>query len=733
LDTQKKRPGLKHQKEEIQYFSEIESCIDKVISKVGKTIKLGIPLAAGKPNQFVNALYLRAKQDPDIDLTILTALTLQKPKGKSLLEKRFMEPFAERIFGNYPDLLYELDRTSGKLPPNIKIIEFYFPAGKFTSNKQAQRDYISSNYTHVARDLIDRGVNVIAQIVSKSEDGKRLSLSCNPDVTPDIIKELKGKKNVAFVAQVNNNLPYMFGDADVPIDTFHYIIDNPVYDFKLFGPPKMSIPDPDYMIGFYASTLVKDGGELQVGIGSLGDALIYSLLLRHQQNDLYKKIFKAFDVEQKFEKIITARGDIEPFQTGLFGASEMFVDAFMFLMKNGILKRKVYDHYILQRLLNEGLIDENKITPEAFYLLLARGAIHANLTQKDFDFLQHFGILKKELIYQNGIIIFEDGLRIAADLNIDESNEIIIDKGLGNQLKNGAIVHGGFFLGPTVFYEWLKNLPEEKRKLIQMKSVRAINQLYGHEALDRLHRKDARFFNTCLMMTLSGAAVSDGLENGTVVSGVGGQYNFVEMAHALPDGHSVIQLRATRTSEGKVHSNFVWNYGHITIPRHLRDIVISEYGIADIRGKTDEEIIKLLIQIADSRFQPELIAKAVKSGKLSSHYKIPEPFRNNYPEVISKKLSLFKKEGHFPVFPFGTDLTKEEQIIGKALKGLKKKTARPLSAMMTILKALIVFGIPDEIRPYLKRMQLDKPKNFKESLYQKLLISELKASDHLLH
>jgi acyl-CoA hydrolase len=37
-----------------------------------------------------------------------------------------------------------------------------------------------------------------------------------------------------------------------------------------------------------------------------------------------------------------------------------------------------------------------------------------------------------------------------------------------------------------------------------------------------------------MMMTVGGAACSDGLENGKVVSGVGGQYNFVAMAHELP-------------------------------------------------------------------------------------------------------------------------------------------------------------------------------------------------------
>src|SRR5262249_4993588 len=149
-----------------------------------------------------------------------------------------------------------------------------------------------------------------------------------------------------------------------------------------------------------------------------------------------------------------------------------------------------------------------------------------------------------------------------------------------------------------------------------MRSVSYVNQLYGPEyELKILQRRDARHVNTAMMVTLLGAAVSDGLEDGRVVSGVGGQYNFVAMAHALPGARSIICVRATRTKNGLVTSNIVWNYGHCTIPRHLRDIVVTEYGIADLRGRTDEECIAALLDIADSRFQEELLAKAKVAGK----------------------------------------------------------------------------------------------------------------------
>ena len=63
-----------------------------------------------------------------------------------------------------------------------------------------------------------------------------------------------------------------------------------------------------------------------------------------------------------------------------------------------------------------------------------------------------------------------------------------------------------------------------------------------------------------------------------MVSGVGGQYNFVAMAHALPDARLLMMLRATHDNKDGLKSSIVWNYGHVTIPRHLRDIVVTEYG-----------------------------------------------------------------------------------------------------------------------------------------------------------
>src|SRR5918994_5688767 len=173
-------------------FVDAESCVEATLSRIGRQIRLGIPLGLGKANHIVNEFFRRACEDPLLELRIFTALTLGRPRWKSDLERRFVEPLAERLFGGYPELAYVDPLRRGDLPSNIRVSEFYFQAGSFLESPLAQQQYVSSNYTHVVRDLLDAGINVLAQLVAKTvEDGvPLLSLSCNPDLTLDLTPRL---------------------------------------------------------------------------------------------------------------------------------------------------------------------------------------------------------------------------------------------------------------------------------------------------------------------------------------------------------------------------------------------------------------------------------------------------------------------------------------------------------------------------------------------------------------
>jgi len=717
------------------YYKDVQTCVDDVIAKVGNTIVLGIPLGLGKPNQLTNEFFRRAKQDSDIHLKILTALTLERPTWKEGLEQRFLEPFIERVFGDYCDLEYVLALRKGDLPPNSELMEFFNKPGGYLNIPHAQQNYISTNYTHAPRDIIGNGCNVLAQMVSKETSGNqtRYSLSCNPELSLDVAallreEEKKGRK-VAVIATVNQNLPFMYGDAVVAPEMFDAVIDHPDYYTTLFGTPKMSVTPADYMIGIHAGTLIKDGGTVQIGIGSLGDALVYGLQQRHDRNDLYRTLLTESKILEKFGNTIAAVGETGRFEEGLYGSTEMLVDGYIHLYRSGIIKRKVYDSIPVQRLLNEKKLRDD-IGPDTLGILTDEGVIHPCLTVQDFDFLKKFGIIKDGWRYDEGYLVNEE-MRIPADIRDEKSRKQIEHYCLGTRLKNGCVVHAGFFLGPQRFYDALKEMSEEERRQIYMTSVMRVNQLYGNEELRILQRKDARFINTALMATAIGAVTSDGLESGKVISGVGGQYNFVAMAHALPGARSVIMVKSTRSKGKEVHSNILWKYGHSTIPRHLRDIVVTEYGIADLRGKSDKEVIAAMINIADSRFQEELLRTAKESKKIPADYQIPDIFRENLPRSLEKILKPYREQGLFPAFPFGTDFTNEEIIIGKALRELKEKMASKKFTVPSFSEAKKLIAVPESAKPYLERLKLDKPSAPKEVMLQRMVVYALASGGHI--
>src|SRR3981189_2660033 len=321
-------------------FSDPDAIAEDIIRDVGTNLVVGLPLGLGKANHIVQALYARAVADRSINLTLFSALTLEKPRPGSLLEKRFIGPVIERLFGGYPDLTYASALHAGALPPNIEVIEFFFLAGKWLHVPFAQQHYISANYTHASSYLLARGLNVVTQLVAKRVvDGiTRYSLSCNPDTTLDILRaRAEGHASFRLVGQVNSELPFMPGAADLSGDEFSAVLESPETFFPLLGPPAEPISDTKYAIGLHAAGLVPDGGTLQIGIGQVGDALAQGLIVRHRDNSQFHAIMQRLTpgVEQQ------SALQTGPFEKGLYGVSEMLFEAFLGLVEAGILKREV--------------------------------------------------------------------------------------------------------------------------------------------------------------------------------------------------------------------------------------------------------------------------------------------------------------------------------------------------------------------------------------------------------
>ncbi|MEO8019042.1 MAG: acetyl-CoA hydrolase/transferase C-terminal domain-containing protein [Pseudomonadota bacterium] len=714
-----------------QMFDDVGEIVEESLRRVGKRVVLALPLGIGKPNLIANEFFRRARGDSSLDLTIFTALSLRKPTGQSALEKAFIEPLAARVFGNYPELDYLQAVRADTVPPNVRVIEFFFEPGSLLNSAHAQSHYLSTNYTHVARELLARGVNVIAHVVAKRVVAgvTEISLGSNPDVTIDLLPALAplraAGQTVILVGQVHREMPFMLGAASLGADAFDLLLDHSRYDYDLFAPPNPSLSAVDHAIGLHASSLVRDGGTLQIGIGELGDSIVYSLLLRHQQNQAWRQALTDARTERS-AALIDSIGGRTPFAAGLFGATEMFVDQMLDLYRAGILRRRVYDYLPLQRALAANG-SGSRVDEALLEALLAAGAGPV-LDEHEVAALKAAGVLRAETRFHAGHIVSPDGVSIEANLGSAKVRATLARECLGLHLQGGTVMHAGFLLGPRAFYAALRELPESERRLFDMRGVGYINQLYGADiALREAQRCHARFVNTTMMLTTLGAAVSDGLDDGRVVSGVGGQYNFVAMAHALPGARSVLCARATRRKDGAVNSNIVTSYGHTTIPRHLRDVAITEYGIADLRGRTDAECVAAMLNIADSRFQEGLLAAARRANKIDAGYRIPEEFRGNTPERIAAGFAAQRRAGLFSEYPFGTDLTREEIDLARALRWLKENTGGTRARLRTIVRAL--FSQPGKAeRAGLTRMHLDSPQDFSARLNAKLVTLALRAT-----
>ena len=590
----------------------------EIIDRTGGDIRLALPLGLGKPVTLVNALIRAVANRPDTRLSILTALTLERPDMSGDMARRFLEPAADRLFGRYPSLDYATMMRDGTLPANMEVSEFFLLAGRWIGVPAMQRRYIASNYTHAYDVLTAWKPNVLMQLLAPLGDD--FSLSCNTDISADLLRARReGRQEFIVVGETNTNLPAMSGfEARLPRDEVDLCLD-PGPDFELFSVVKRPVGPAEHAIGLHVASTVRDGGTLQIGIGAIGDAVANALLLR--QSGHFPKIHAAnpFDREGYDED--------SAFDIGLYAVTEMLVDGLLHLFEHGVIRREV----------------------------------------------------------------------------------------------DGVAIHAGFFVDCRDFYDRLRSLPEDQRGKIRMMPVSFTNQLYGDERGKRAARTDARFVNAAMKVTLLGGAVSDITSSAQEVSGIGGQFNFIEQAFALDGARSILTLPATRTSKGKTVSNIVWDHPHESVPRAYRDIIVTEYGIADLRGQRDEDAVARMLAITDSRFQNDLLEQAKSAGKIAGDYRLPKRARQNTPETVQKWLMPLE----LPDFPFGSDFDSEERRLLPALGLLSNAQDNTLE-----MAKLVIDGLRANRRhDLMTRMGLNSPTGLKDRAAAYALAGALRRVD----
>ena len=163
-----------------------------------------------------------------------------------------------------------------------------------------------------------------------------------------------------------------------------------------------------------------------------------------------------------------------------------------------------------------------------------------------------------------------------------------------------------FALGTPELYAWL-----DGNESVRFLPVEVVN---APHTIARNHRVVS--LNGALAVDLFGQVSADRV-GGRQFSGIGGHEDFVAASGLQLEDRSLICLPATAEIDGRTVSRIVTALPAgttVTTPRHQVDVVITEYGAAELRGATTRERARALAAIAHPDFRAELAAAAETFG-----------------------------------------------------------------------------------------------------------------------
>lgn len=161
---------------------------------------------------------------------------------------------------------------------------------------------------------------------------------------------------------------------------------------------------------------------------------------------------------------------------------------------------------------------------------------------------------------------------------------------------NPGKVITSFLLGGKRLFDYVNNNPQ-----IELHPIDYVNNPMVIMQHDRLVS-----INSCIQVDLMGQVVAESIGS-MQISGVGGQVDFVRGAAMAEHGRSIIAMTSTAL-HGKVSKivPYIPDGAAITTSRNDVDYVITEYGIAALRGKTLRERAESLIRVAHPKFRDDL-------------------------------------------------------------------------------------------------------------------------------
>ena len=164
-----------------------------------------------------------------------------------------------------------------------------------------------------------------------------------------------------------------------------------------------------------------------------------------------------------------------------------------------------------------------------------------------------------------------------------------------------------FAMGSERLYRWLHE--NEEVAFLPVEIVNSPEVIGGNE--------DMVTINGALAIDIHGQVVADTIA-GDQFSGIGGAEDFVSGPGLSAADRSLLCLPSTTTVDGRPRSRIVpWHEAGavITVPRHQVDAVVTEYGVAELEGKTPHQRGEALAAVAHPDFRDELLEAAARASK----------------------------------------------------------------------------------------------------------------------
>jgi acetyl-CoA hydrolase len=160
---------------------------------------------------------------------------------------------------------------------------------------------------------------------------------------------------------------------------------------------------------------------------------------------------------------------------------------------------------------------------------------------------------------------------------------------------DAGITVGTMLIGTRRLYRFVDRNPAIR--------LRAIS--YTHDAVVLGNFRRFVAVNGALEVDLTGQVNAE-TAGGRHVGVVGGQMDFVRAANRSPEGRSIIALQSTNRDRSRSRIVARLADGVVTTPRAEADLIVTEHGVAELRGRTLAQRARALIQVADPAFRGEL-------------------------------------------------------------------------------------------------------------------------------